>query len=154
MGICESANGGKSLANEEIVQKKSPEVDPNDQTFDYKNDHEQSGVRPSIFSKSEKIENMNSLIQENKSNVKPELAKYDRSVYASGKSNSVANKTSLLSSGVSEQEIIIKGEINPESKNKDEDFVNSSFKQLVENKGGKIIREAEIKAEHITKNAQ
>lgn len=139
MGICESANGGKSLANEEIVQKKSPEVDPNDQTFDYKNDNEQSGVRPSFFSKSEKMENINSLVQENKSNVKPELAKYDRSVYASGKSNSVVNKTSLMSSGVSEQEIIIKGEINPESKNKDEDFVNSSFKQLVENKGGKII---------------
>ena len=138
MGICESANGGKSLSNE-IIQNKPPEIDPNDQTFEYKNVQEQSGVRPSIFSKSEKTENIASLVQENKSNVKPELTKYDRSVYASGKSNSVVNKTSLLSSGVSEQEIIIRGEINPTVENKEEDFANSSFKKLVQDKGGKII---------------
>ena len=135
MGICESSHSGKSLSNE-IEQNKPPEIDPNDQTFDYKNVQLQSGVRPSIFSKSE---NIASLVQDNKSNVKPELAKYDRSMYASGKSNSAFNKTSLLSSGVSEQEIIIRGEINPIAENKGEDFVNSSFKKLVQNGGGIVI---------------
>ena len=71
------------------------------------------------------MENITSLVQENKSNTKPELAKYARSVYASGKTNSANNKTSLLLSGVNEQEIIIKGEINPIAENKEEDFVNS-----------------------------
>ena len=121
------------------MQEKPPEIDPNDQTFDYKIAQEQSGVRPSIFSKSKNMENITSLVQESKNNPKPELAKYDRWVYALGKSNSTSNKTSLLSSGVSEQEIIIKGEINPIAENKEEDFVNSSFKKLVQNKGGKII---------------
>lgn len=139
MGICESANGGKPITND-IIQKKPPEIDPNEQTFDYKNVQDQSGVRPSIFSKSENMENINSLIQ---SNAKPELAKYDRSVYASGKSDGVFNRTSLLSSGVSEQEIIIKGEINPIAENKEEDFANSSFKKLVQNKGGRIIENGE-----------
>ena len=137
MGICESANKGKSLSNE-IEQKKTPEINPNDQTFDYKVVQEQSGVRPSIFSKSENMENITSLVQENKNNAKPELAQYNRSIYTSGKSNTVNNKTSLLSSGVSEQEIIIKGEINPTAENKEEDFVNSSFKKLVQNEGGII----------------
>ena len=84
------------------------------------------------------MENITSLVQENKSNAKPELAKYDRSVYASGRTNSINNKISLLSSGVSEQEIIITGEINPIAENKEEDFINSNFKKMVQNKGGNI----------------
>ena len=45
MGICESANGGKSLSNV-TVKEKPPEID---QTFDYKIGQEHSGVRPSIL---------------------------------------------------------------------------------------------------------
>ena len=56
----------------------------------------------------------------------------------------IFNKTSVVSSGISEEEIIIKGEINKEAKNKEEDFVNNSFKQEIQNKGGIIITNGDM----------
>lgn len=139
MGICESAHSGKSLATE-IIQEKPPQIDPKEQTIDYQNgDLEESGVRPSIFNQTE---NRISSNQQSKIYQKPELAQYDRSLYQSGKRSEFSshnNITSIFSSGRSEEEIIIKGEINKEAKNREEDFANNSFKQLVKNKGGIIL---------------
>lgn len=144
MGICESSNHGKPISPE-IVSKKI-EVNPNDQTMEYNNNNynynqENSELRPSIF---DKTDNMTSMAQENKPNLKPELAQYDRSVYCSGRRSEMTNtKNSILSSGLSEQEIIIKGEINQEAKNKEEDFANTSFKNLIQKKGGIVLTESE-----------
>ena len=157
MGICESAHHGKSLSTEicqnqklEIEQNdhQNLEVDPNEQTMDYNNmNKEESTVHPSLFNQTE---TRNSITEEIKTNEKPELAKYDRSLLCSGKrsefshNNNTMNKNSLFSSGVSEEEIIIKGEINKEAKNKEEDFINNSFKNEVKNKGGIIIKNNDI----------
>ena len=143
MGICESSNHGKPLSSE-IISKK-PEVNPNDQTMEYNNNNndfnqeEKSGLRPSIFDKTDHI---TSMAQENKPNLKPELAQYDRSIYYSGRRSELTNtKTSIVSSGVSEQELIIRGEIN--GKAKEGDFANDSFRRLIQNKKGIILTESE-----------
>ena len=139
MGICESAHSGKPLATG-IIQEKPPQIDPKDQTIDYQNgDLVESGVRPSIFNQTDYRISSN---QQSKIYQKPELAKYERSLYQSGKKSEFSdhnNKTSIFSSGRSEEEIIIKGEINKEAKNREEDFANNSFKQLVKNQGGIIL---------------
>ena len=132
MGICESSNHGKSLSSE--IESKKPEVNQNEQAIDYNN----------INNNNVDTNNMGSMVQESKPNLKPELAQYDRSIYCSGKRSELTNtKTSIVSSGVSEQEIIIKGEINQEAKNKEEDFANTSFKRLVQKQGGIVLTESE-----------
>ena len=144
MGLCESLHHDKTISKENYKERKQFEkVDPNDQTLDYKNvDPEESGLRPSIFNKSAK---KSSIFQNNKTNNKPELEKYDRSVFNSGKmSNEANNTTSVFSSGVSEEEIIVRGEINKEAKNKDKDFMNESFKNLIKNNGGIVIENSEM----------
>ena len=153
MGICESRNHGKTLSSEICQKKPSDIVDRNDQTFDYRNiAQEESGNRPSIFNKSDI---KNSQIQNIKNDNKPELAQYNRSILCSGKRLEESfnnNKTSVFSSGVSEEEIIIQGEINKEAKNKEEDFVNASFKKLVQNKGGIIITNKDEKNTNINES--
>ena len=142
MGICESSH--RKSFSKEIYSYQKQEFNPNDQTMDYKNiTQEESGNRPSFLNQSE---NKNSLIEEIKTNNKPELAKYDRSLLGSAKRseyshNNNINKTSLFSSAHSEEELIIKGEINKDVISREKDFVNSSFKNEVENKGGKIIKD-------------
>ena len=147
MGLCESLSHRKTLNNKIYSKKeKAKKVDPNEQTFDYKNlTQEESGLRPSIFNKSEIKSSIVEDIKANNINKNPELIKYDRSIFNSGKrSNDDNNKISVFSSGLSEEEIIIKGEINKEAKNKEEDFINASFKKLVKNNGGIIIEKNEI----------
>ena len=148
MGLCESLNHGKTLSKEKYEErneerKQFEKFDPNDQTFDYKNvEQEESGLRPSIFNKSAI---KSTIFQDNKANNKPELAKYDRSVFNSGKmSIEDNNKTSVFSSGVSEEEIIVRGEINKDAKNKDKDFINESFKKLIKDNGGIVIENNEM----------
>ena len=145
MGICESSH--RKSFSKEIYSYQKQEFNPNDQTMDYKNiSQEESGNRPSFLNQSE---NKNSLVEEIKANNKPELAKYDRSLLGSAKRseyshNNNINKTSLFSSAHSEEELIIKGEINKDVISREKDFVNSSFKNEVENKGGKIIKDDDI----------
>ena len=80
----------------------------------------------------------------------PELAKYENSMYLSGKRSEFShlnNKTaSIFSSGQTEEEVIIRGEINKNCKNKEEDFDNISFKKLVKNNGGIIIKKDDKKS--------
>ena len=88
--------------------------------------------------------NEKSSIEEKENNKCPELAKYENSMYISGKKSEFShlnNKTaSIFSSGQTEEEVIIRGEINKNCKNKEEDFDNNSFKKLVKNNGGIIIK--------------
>ena len=144
MGICESAHHGKNLDKND-TKKESPEINQNEQTLEYQNlKTEESGVRPSIFNQTD---NKNSSDPEAKEdNEKPELVQYDRD--NSYCNNNNKTKTSMFSSGRSEEEIIIRGEINKEARNKDEDFANNSFKKLVKNKGGIIIKNEELNSNY------
>ena len=140
MGICESANHGKSLNS--VIKNKSKEIDKNDQTMDYQNSYQdEPGVRPSIFNKSEKNIISNQDIQNIE---KPELMKYERSLCISGKKSEANTLTSVNSSGQSEEELIIRGEINKNAKNKEEDFANNSFKNEIKNHGGIVIKNDEM----------
>lgn len=153
MGICHSSHD-KDLSGE--IKKNN--ISLNDNTFEnedmdkkpeQKEEKEQEKgqegdcIRPSIFNHSEI---QTSKIEPVKTNKKPELEKYDRSMFISGKKSEYSqyNKTSIFSSGKTEEEIIIRGEINKEAKNKEEDFANNSFKQLVQNNGGIVLKNNEM----------
>ena len=141
MGVCESSKGRKLL--NELNNEENKVTDPKDQTMYYSNLYQgNSSLRPSIFNKSEK---RNSSIQEMTTSGKPpELAKYNPNLYLSGKKSEFSsyynnNQSSLFSSAQSEEELIIRGEINEKAIYKDEDFMNSSFKRLVEKNGVTIV---------------
>ena len=138
MGICESMHHGKNLEN--VVYKiKQDEIDPNDQTLDYQKAYQnETDLGQNIFNYSQ---TKNSFVQKNIDKPKPKLEEYDRSINKSGAENTFYNNhTSIYSSRKSEAEVIINGEINKEAKNKEEDFVNKSFKNLVKKSGGIIIK--------------
>ena len=137
MGICESSNHGKRL--ETVLKQKTKEIDKNDQTMDYQNSYQdEPGVRPSIFNKAEN--NLISSNQDPQNIQKPDLMKYERSLQISGKKSEGNTLTLTNSSGQSEEELIIRGEINKNAKNKEEDFANNSFKNEVKNHGGIVIQ--------------
>lgn len=144
MGICESAHHGKNLDKND-TKKENIEINQNEQTLEYQNlKTEESGLRPSIFNKTD---NKNSSDPEAKEdNEKPELVQYERD--NSYCNNNNKTKTSMFSSGRSEEEIIIRGEINKEARNKEEDFANNSFKKLVKNKGGIIIKNEDFNSNY------
>ncbi len=73
-----------------------------------------------------------------KNNNRPNLQRYERSVE---KKSEIILSKSDFSSKATEEEIIIKGEINKECPNKEKDFDNNSFKMLIKNKGGIILNE-------------
>ena len=73
-----------------------------------------------------------------KNNNCPQLQRYERSLE---KKSEIIPCKSEFSSKVTEEEIIIKGEINKECPNKEKDFDNNSFKMLVKDKGGIILNE-------------
>lgn len=148
MGICHSAHD-KNLSGE--IKRNNITVDDNtfeneniDKSQEQKEEKEQEKIqndtcmRPSLFNHTE-IQTSTEPIKTNK---KPKLEKYDRSMFVSGKKSEYSqyNQASMFSSGKTEEEIIIRGEINKEAKNMEEDFVNNSFKQLIQNNGGIIIK--------------
>jgi len=152
MGICHSAHD-KNLSGE----IKRNNITVNDNTFENENvdkdpepkeekkqEKEQGDacLRPSLFNHTE----IQTSTEPIKSIQKPKLEKYDRSMLVSGKMSEYSqyNKTSMFSSGKTEEEIIIRGEINKEAKNMEEDFVNNSFKQLVQNNGGIILKKNDM----------
>ena len=145
MGICETFHHQKNLENV-VYRIKSDKIDQNDQTLDYQKwNQDETGSRPSIFNQTQI---KNSFIEDKIYKEKPKLSEYDRSITNSRKSleNNLYsnNHISFYSSGKSETEVIVKGEINKEAKNKEEDFVNKSFKNLVKKNGGVIIKADDI----------
>ena len=136
MGVCESSHESKKdepikIQNSEISENNNNQEDENTNNLET---HQSSNIN---------LDNKEESKPENQNNKCPELAKYERSAYQSGKrsENSHINNTqSMFSSGITEEEVIIKGEINPNCQNKEEDFDNNSFKKLVKNNGGIVIK--------------
>lgn len=140
MGICESKNRVKTV--ESVINNE--EIDKSAQTFDYQNQNQNTNIdesvkRPSKFNQSEKIISTGQEIQADK---KPKLVIYEPSfsLYYSGKRSETNNKTSIFSSGKSEEEIINRGEII-KGKFNEKDFVNNSFKKEVIDHEGIMIKE-------------
>ena len=133
MGICESSQEGKSIKTNLIE---------NSQKIEYENLYKQENK----FNPGKEDEN-NTSSQEIGKNKCPELEKYDHSLFLSGKRSeySLINGVSIFS-GKTGEEVIIRGEINKECKNKEEDFDNSSFKKLVKNNGGIFIKSMDNKS--------
>jgi hypothetical protein len=129
MGICESKT---KKENKPIESQKM------------NNCEEENSNNKETHPTSKNSKNEKSSIEEIENNKCPELAKYENSMYLSGKRSEFShlnNKTvSIFSSGQTEEEVIIRGEINKNCKNKEEDFDNNSFKKLVKNNGGIIIK--------------
>jgi hypothetical protein len=148
MGICHSAHdknlSGEIKRNNITINDntfENEEIDKNQEQKEEKEqekEQEDTCMRPSIFNHTE----IQTSIEPIKTNQKPNLDKYNRSMFISGKRSEYSqyNQASMFSSGKTEEEIIIRGEINKEAKNMEEDFVNNSFKQLVQNNGGIIIK--------------
>jgi hypothetical protein len=138
MGICESSHEGKSLKTDSIE---------NNQKINDDNSYKKNNT--SNLEKEDENNNQNSSNQKIEENKGPELERYDRSLFLSEKKRSEysqINGMSVFSSGRTGEEVIIRGEINKECKNKEEDFDNSSFKNLVKNSGGKFVKNMDSKS--------
>jgi hypothetical protein len=137
MGICESSHEKKSINDMPNPEKKK------------NNEDENSNNKETHHSSSSQQYNNNSKEEINNGKECPHLAKYERSFNNGGKKSEYSqyNKAqSVFSSGLTEEEVIIRGEINKNCKNKEEDFDNNSFKKLVKNNGGIIINNKDNKS--------
>lgn len=136
MGICDSSN-------KENIEHSSNEYEKRCEKFKKleSSDLEKYSQKRLNSSISINGDNINNPDEMNKLNIRPQLEKYRASLEKKSEvSNMVPNK-SEYSSKVTEQEIIIKGEINKDCQNKETDFNNNSFKRLIRNNGGIIIKE-------------
>ena len=129
MGACES-----SKEKEKILGKKfsPPEIINNNNIIEkntsINEDDNLNGVETHPSSNS----------QENEIKI-PELSRYDRDC----KTSELSNNTKLISaySSQKEEEVIIRGEVNKKIINKEGDFDNKDFRNLVKNNGGIIIKD-------------
>ena len=137
MGICESCQEGKSI-----------KTNPKENNQNLNNDNSCKQDNQSNLEKEDENNAQISSNQENGENKCPELERYDNSFILSGKRSEYSgiNGMSIFSSGKTGEEVIIRGEINRDCKNKEEDFDNSSFKNLVKNNGGKFIKGMDSKS--------
>jgi len=129
MGICES-----SKEKEKIKIKTNPQEEINNKN-DIKN-----------TSSNNDEDNLNGVETHPSSNdqeneiKKPELCRYERD----NKKSEFSYKNGKIMSTISsqnEEEVIIRGEINKNVINKEADFVNKDFKNLVKKNGGIIIND-------------
>jgi hypothetical protein len=142
MGVCESGHHHKTLIQEN--QNSYP-------TKHIPNSNNEKLYEQMIDSKQK---NQNEIGIKNISNQQigknkcPDLDKYERSMFISGKKSEYSqfnNKTvSVFSVEKTEEEVIVKGEINKECKNKEEDFDNNSFKNLIKDNGGIVIKNDDL----------
>ena len=135
MGICESSNS--DIKNTQVSKDKE-QNSPSSKNIKNQEDDNSNYLETHQSSNSQNDNKISN--QEIQNNECPQLAQYERSNFRSEISYTNNNTQSLMSSGLIEEEIIIKGEINKNCKNKDEDFDNSSFKKLIKNNGGIIIK--------------
>ena len=133
MGVCESIHDDKKEALQTNQNSKNQEEENSNNKETHPSTNSQNENKNSKNLEIQEIEE----IQENKNKI-PELAKYERS-WKKSEFSHINNTTSMFSSKVTEEEVIIRGEINKNCKNKEEDFDNNSFKKLVKNNGGIII---------------
>ena len=133
MGICESANDDKNENNQsknesKIIKNETSDISSieNDKNYNFKHDS---------------IKTKNSEEPRTNSNICPRLDRYERSFGKKSETSQYNNTKSEFSSNLTEEEIIIKGEINKNCPNKEKDFDNNSFKKLIKNNGGIILKE-------------
>ena len=136
MGVCESTNNDEKEKNEDKEESKLLNIESS-LISDYKNT---TPIKNKLISSEIKANNKLSE-QMNNSNKCPNLEKYERSLANKSETSLNFQTISEFSSKESEGEIIIRGEINKDCPNKEKDFNNNSFKRLVKNKGGIILKE-------------
>lgn len=133
MGICESSNNDK---NDNIISKN--------EIKDIKNEESETQAIDKTQKKKLEFDSLNqnsSLKLKKNSNNLPKLDIYERSIAKKSESSQTNQAKSDFSSNLTEEEIIIKGEINRKCPNKEKDFDNNSFMKLVKNNGGIILNE-------------
>lgn len=131
MGMCDSSNKAeKKLINQEPIT-------PTSKYHKNQEDDNSNNIDTHPSSNSDK-DNKSPSNQEIKNSKCPQLTRYE---YKKSEFSHTNNNTqSIFSSGLTEEEIIIRGEVNKKYKNKDEDFDNNSFKKLVQDNGGIILK--------------
>ena len=138
MGICESSHHEKPLISENQKTCSS------EMSGKIKEEESSNQVNEILKENGQK----NIVTQQKEENKCPKLDIYDRSKFISGMKSEYShlnNKTaSVFSNGKTEEEVIIKGEINKDCKNKEEDFDNNSFKNLIKNNGGIVLQNDDI----------
>ena len=135
MGACESSNektSHKTPFTQQSITNQIPKRQEYYKIMDFEYD-DKSSLNSYCGSNSTK-----SNLEELSKNLKPELAKYEPSLHKLR--NSKTNQ-SCASSHLTDEEIIVQGKINLECQNKDEDFDNNSFKNLVQKQGGIVIKD-------------
>ena len=148
MGVCESTNNDEKEKNEDKEESKLLNIESS-LISDYKNTTPMKNkLNPSEIKTNNRLSE-----QMNNSNKCPNLEKYERSLAKKSETSLNFQTISEFSSKKSEGEIIIRGEINKDCPNKEKDFNNNSFKRLVKNKGGIILKEdAQSNSKNIKKN--
>ena len=139
MGICDSPKRDQNISG--IEDKNSANYEINQKQDDENSNNIDTHPSSNIDNKEKE-----SSVPEIENN-RPDLAKYERSAFQSGKRSEYSNftKTQSLFSTLTEEEVIIKGEINKNCQNKEEDFDNNSFKDLVKKNGGIVIKNGDKK---------
>ena len=149
MGICESKTNDKKENNSNKDEKNHQKIENSDTS---NSDIDRANKDKINFSQNSENKKTNEC--GNKSNDRPKLEKYERSMAKKSEISHFQNGSDF-SSKISEEEIIIKGEINKDCQNKEKDFNNNSFMRLVKNKGGIILKEdAQSNTKNNNKNSR
>ena len=136
MGICDSKKNDKNESNSNIVEKNQQKIENSDISHSDNCNTNKHKLNISQISENKKENEYGK-----NSNAPPQLVKYERSLAKKSEISYLVQNGSEFSSKISEEEVIIKGEINKECQNKEMDFNNNSFMRLVKNKGGIVIEE-------------
>ena len=132
MGICD------------IIKRREKQntVEQNNQIENINNNNSSNILQPNAIDTSGNNTLPNYYIQTNNSNNNkcPQLMHYNNSLKRTDLSNIQNNSMSGFSS-LKDQELIIKGEVNKNLINKEEDFDNVDFKNYVKDNGGIIIQD-------------
>lgn len=127
MGVCESNT--KEKDKEKNISQNSPIPKPNKILKKEALNEEENSNNLETYPSSNSQENENKC---------PNLIKYDQD--PSGKKSEISFVNSKFSNQ-NEEEVIIRGEINKENINKEGDFDNMDFKNLVKKNGGIVVKE-------------
>ena len=134
MGICESSNKNENEKFINKVKRNNSKIE-NSEMSDFNVDSENKKVIDSSMKEDpKKTKKLKKIL-----NTCQKLEKYEPSLGNKSETNNINKSISEFSSKITEEEIIIKGEINPECPNKENDFNNKSFMKLVKNNGGIFI---------------
>ena len=136
MGICDSPKKDQIIEGTDDKNSVNSDINqiPDDENSNNIDTHPSSNSQIDNKEKESSIPEIE--------NNKPDLTKYDRSAFQSAKRSEYSNFTKT---GITEEEVIIKGEINRNCQNKEEDFDNNSFKDLVKKNGGIVIKKGDKK---------